>query len=155
MRGLRPGSEPPRRSRLLPSLPEAWPSGFSLLELMIALLLVAVLLSLAIPNYQRYTLRVHRTSAIETLLAIASCQQSLYAERLRYDTRQCIPQDSGGYYSFRLEPPDTASTTVFTAIANPLAGQQADPCQSLALNQSGWRSISGPQELHRKCWEGR
>lgn len=132
-----------------------WMAGFSLLEVMIALLLVSLLLAMAVPGYQQYTLRVQRATAIEALLATAACQQSIYAESFHYDTRRCLPALETNHYSFRLEPTDAASTTVFTAIAIPLAAQLRDRCDELMLDQSGWRSISGPEELQRKCWEGR
>lgn len=122
---------------------------------MIALVLATVLLAMAVPSYQQYRLRVNRTTAIETLLAIASCQQGIYAQDFRFDTRRCLPESQDGLYRYRMDPPDTASTTVFTIIATPLAAQQLDGCEELSLDQSGWRSISGPAELQRKCWEGR
>jgi type IV pilus assembly protein PilE len=130
-------------------------SGFSLLELMLVLLLVTVLLAMAVPSYQQYRLRVNRATAIETLLAVAQCQQGIYAQDFHFDTRRCLPELPEGHYHYRMDPADTASTTVFTVIAIPQAAQQLDSCQELRLDQSGWRSISGPQELQRKCWEGR
>ncbi|HET6563868.1 MAG TPA: type IV pilin protein [Xanthomonadales bacterium] len=129
--------------------------GFTLLELMMVLLLVTLLLAMAVPSYQQYMLRVHRATAIEALLAAAGCQQQVYAERFSFDTRRCLPGNGDGNYNFRMDPPDTASTTVFTVIATPLAAQQLDRCKELILDQSGWRSIGGPEELQRKCWEGR
>jgi type IV pilus assembly protein PilE len=129
--------------------------GFTLLELMIVLLLVTVLVAMAVPSYQQYLARTHRAAAIEILLSTASCQQNIYAAEFRYDTRRCLANDPGGNYEFRIEPKNTASTTVFTVIARPVGAQQQDPCQELSLNQSGWRDTSGPAEQSRKCWEGR
>ncbi len=130
-------------------------SGFTLLELMIVLLLITLLVAMAVPGYQQYLQRSHRVSAAEALLAAASCQQNIYAAEFHYDTRRCIPIDPGGRYSYRMEPTDTASTTVFAVIASPLGAQQEDSCKELSLDQSGWRAISGPEEIQRKCWEGR
>lgn len=129
--------------------------GFSLLELMLVLLLVTVLVAMAVPSYQQYRLRVNRATAIEALLAVASCQHGIYARDFHFDTRRCLPESPDGHYHFQMDPDDTASTTVFTVIAIPQAAQQLDRCQELRLDQSGWRSITGPQELQRKCWEGR
>jgi len=129
--------------------------GFTLLELMIVLLLITVLTAMAVPSYQQYRVRNHRAGAIELLLSAAVCQQNVFASEFRYDTRRCRPNDPSGNYEFRIEPEDTASTTVFTVIASPVGAQQQDPCQELTLNQSGWRDISGEAGLARKCWEGR
>lgn len=129
--------------------------GFTLLELMIVLLLITLLTAMAVPSYQQYLARNYRAGAIEILLSTAGCQQNIFASEFRYDTRRCIPNDPSGNYEFRIEPDNTASTTVFTVIASPVGAQQQDPCQELSLNQSGWRDISGPAGLARKCWEGR
>jgi type IV pilus assembly protein PilE len=130
-------------------------SGFTLLELLVVMTLMGLLAALAVPTYQQYLQRNHRADAIQTLLATASCQQSIYAMEFRYDTRRCLPADPGGHYRFRIEPVDAASTSIFTVIASPLGVQVRDSCQELLLDQSGWRGISGPDQLQRKCWEGR
>ncbi len=130
-------------------------SGFTLLELMLVLLLITVLVAMAVPSYQQYVQRSQRVVAIDALLAAASCQQNIYAARFRYDTRSCIPGDTAGPYRFRMEPEDAAGTTIFTVIATPLGAQLQDVCGELLLDQSGWRSIGGAEELQRKCWEGR
>lgn len=129
--------------------------GFTLLELMIVLLLITLLVAMAVPSYQQYLQRSHRVIATDALLAAAGCQQNIYAAEFHYDTRRCIPTDSSGRYSYRMEPTDTASTMIFAVIASPLGAQQEDTCKELSLDQSGWRTISGPEEIQRKCWEGR
>jgi len=129
--------------------------GFTLLELMLVLLLLTTLVAMAVPSYQQYLLRSHRAEAIQELIAAASCQQNIYAASFRFDTRSCIPSASTGRYSYRMEPADAAGTTIFTVIATPLGPQLQDACEELMLDQSGWRSIGGAEELQRKCWEGR
>ncbi len=130
-------------------------NGFTLLELMIVMTLMALLAALAVPTYQQYLQRSHRTDAIQVLLSTASCQQNIYAAEFRFDTRRCVPADTAEHYRFRIEPEDTASTSIFTVIASPVGNQQQDECMDLSLDQSGWRGISGPEHLQRKCWEGR
>jgi len=140
--------------------------GFTLLELMIVCALAAILLMLAVPGYQGYVMRSHRSMAIEQLLAAAACQERIYARQFSYDTSKCLesgeesvedPGEDPGEdnYAFRYEPPAVSGSTGFVIVAEPLAAQRADPCGSLILDQSGERSISGPQSRVRFCWEGR
>ena len=128
--------------------------GWSLIELMIAIAVIGLLLSIAVPGYQQYLLRAYRAAGIELLLAAAQCQERVRAAEVRYDTSRCIPTDPAGRYAFRFLD-DGNTGTGFTVMADPVAAQQGDACGSLGLDQSGWRSISGPADRLRRCWEGR
>ena len=130
-------------------------AAFSLLEMMIVCALVAVLLSLAVPAYRYYLMRVYRSEAIESLLAAAACQERIYANEFNYDTRRCLPDNGGKNYSFRFEPSATPTSGTFTIIAEPLEIQSGDPCGRISLDQSGTRGIGGPAGRLRQCWEGR
>jgi type IV pilus assembly protein PilE len=81
---MNPAQPPTRRTRV-----NANRRGFGLLELMIAMLVVAVLLGLAIPSYRQYVSRAHRAEAVRTLLAAASCQERIRAQSGYYDTARC------------------------------------------------------------------
>ena len=129
--------------------------GFTVLELMIACAVAAVLLCIAIPSYQGYLHRVQRGSAIEYLLGAAACQERIYAAEAVYDTRRCLESDQVSAYQFRMEPDSTANSMTFVVVAEPLGDQGTDPCGNLSLDQTGARAISGPEERSRKCWEGR
>jgi type IV pilus assembly protein PilE len=130
--------------------------GFTLLELLIVCALMAIMLAFAIPAYQSYLKRVYRTTALEVLLAAAACEERIHARDFSYDTNRCLPQPGeGDAYAFGFEPGQTAAASAYVAIASPVGPQSADPCGSLMLDQDGTRSISGPPERLRKCWEGR
>jgi type IV pilus assembly protein PilE len=129
--------------------------AFSLLELMIVCSLVAILLLLAIPGYRAYVMRGYRSTAIESLLAAAACQERIYAREFAYDTHRCREQDSAGKYELHFEPADTGGLKSFTVVATPAEPQREDPCGSLRLDHTGARGISGPAERLRQCWEGR
>ncbi|HLF31512.1 MAG TPA: type IV pilin protein [Xanthomonadales bacterium] len=128
--------------------------GFTLLELMMVCGLVAILLMFAVPGYQSYIMRGHRSVAIEKLLATAACEERIYALEFSFDTTRCLTADAGPY-NFRIEPASNVTATRFTIVAEPVAAQRSDPCGSLILDQTGQRSISGPAERSRQCWEGR
>lgn len=129
--------------------------GMTLIELVVALALLALLLGLAVPEYRHYVRRGYRVAAIERLLDAARCQERVYASAYRYDTTRCLPDDPTGRYRFRFDPADTVGTLIYTVRAEPLASQRQDPCGSLALDQTGRRSVGVDGMKMRECWAGR
>ena len=135
------------------SLPILYP-GVTLIELVIVLAVMAILLATAVPSYQRYTLRVHRTEAIRILLLASMCQERLYASKGNYDTQQCHPGSEHKRYEVSYKPPDIPGRT-YVAVAIPKGAQLSDPCGSLSLDQNGARGISASETSVIKCWNGR
>lgn len=129
--------------------------GFSLLELVIALAVLAILLALAVPAYQRYVQRGERAEAVRLLLAAAACQERVRAQGGYYDTSRCLEGEAAGAYEFRIEPPDDPASLTFTLVAEPKQARGDDPCGSLSLDQAGTRGISGSAEQLAACWGGR
>jgi len=129
-------------------------NGFSLLELVIVLAVISVLLTLAIPSYQRYTQRVHRAEAIRMMLAIADCQERIRASTGFYDTSSCGEGFASDSHELRIEPPDSTGSMKFTIIAQLRQGND-DTCGNLSLDQAGTRGVSGSQAILNKCWGGR
>ena len=129
-------------------------NGFSLLELVIVLAVISVLLTLAIPSYQRYTQRVHRAEAIRMMLAIADCQERIRANTGFYDTSSCGDGFNSDSHELRIEPPDSTAVLEYTIVAQPRQGRE-DDCGNLSLNQAGTRGVSGNQATVNTCWGGR
>jgi len=128
--------------------------GMTLIELLIVLAVMGILLSIAIPGYSSYMLRVHRSEAIRLLLQASICQQRIYAGSGSYDTSQCRPVSEHQRYRISYISPDTQEQN-YMAMASPQGAQLDDPCGSLSLDQSGTRGISGSNISAVKCWSGR
>ena len=129
-------------------------TGFSLLELVIVLAVIGVLLTLAIPSYQRYTQRAHRAEAIRMMLAMADCQERVRASTGFYDTTSCGEDFNSDSHELRIEPPGNVASLEFTIIAQLRQGSD-DACGNLSLDQAGTRGISSNQAAVNKCWGGR
>lgn len=129
--------------------------GFTMLELVTALAVVAVLLALAVPGYQRYAQRAERAEAVRALLAAAACQERIRAQGGYYDTTRCLDGNAVAAYTMRIDPPDDGASLAFTVIAEPARPRADDPCGSLSLDQAGTRGISGGADGLAACWSGR
>mgnify|MGYP005992865539 CR=1 FL=1 len=61
-------------------------AGFSLLEVMVALAIVAILTMVALPSYNNYIERSRRGDGMDLLLNVASAQQAYYLANRTYAT---------------------------------------------------------------------
>jgi len=128
--------------------------AFTLIEIVIVVAIVGILMTIAMPAYQSYVLRVHRTQAIGALVLASMCQESLYANNGSYDTNRCQPDFQGSRYQLSYSPKNTKGLS-FTAMATPAGSQLDDPCGSLSLDQLGTRTVSAEDVSILKCWSGR
>lgn len=129
--------------------------GWSLIEVLVALVLVAILLALAVPSYRHYLQRGHRAEAARALLEVAACQERVRAATGFYDLARCIENPGGARYRLSFEPGDTARSLVFTAVARPVDADPSDACGDLSIDQKGTRGISGDPSRLAACWGGR
>jgi len=61
-------------------------SGFTLIELMIAVMVIGVLAAIAIPSYQQYVTRSNRTEGMALLQEAAARQERFLTQNNRYAT---------------------------------------------------------------------
>jgi type IV pilus assembly protein PilE len=61
-------------------------SGFTLIELMITVVIVAILVSVALPSYQRYVARAVRASGQQFLTDLAQRQEQYFLDVRQYAT---------------------------------------------------------------------
>ena len=121
--------------------------GFSLIELMIVVTIVAVLVSLSYPSYVNFIRKADRSEAQVTMLDWANRQEIWRADNPSYNT--AINPDDTENYAFTMV--STASS--FTLTATALGGQAGDKedgvtCGLLTLRQDG---ATGPVG-HQDCW---
>jgi type IV pilus assembly protein PilE len=128
--------------------------GFSILELVVVVAVMAVLLTLAVPSYRQYMVRAERADAIRFLLAVANCQERIRAGIGVYDTTRCLENTSIDGYQFRMEPADNMSTSRFLVLAEP-EQSEGNLCGVLGLDHTGTRSISEESGAVSDCWGGR
>ncbi len=128
------------------------PYGFTLIETLIALACVALLTSLAWPNYQKLILQSQRAQARTSLLQAAHWLERAASANGTYPLTADVPasvlQTDGQRYKLAI----TSSPQSYTLSAIPLGPQAADSCGTLTINHLGIRGVQGSTQPAAQCW---
>ncbi len=134
--------------------------GFTLIELMIVVAIVAVLLLVALPAYQDQLQKGRRTDAMAALQDIAGSMEKFMLDRSTYtesldDLGYDTPTDSPeGYYRITVREPVAGSceiTNCYVLDATPQGVQVGDTkCTQFTLWSNGVKEALGT--LENDCW---
>lgn len=128
-------------------------TGFTLIELMVVVAILAIVVALALPSYQRYVIRTKRDLAQGDLQGLANAMERFYTLNGTYVGTNAgggiaplptvfpsqSPIDGGTpYYNLAITPAPTASTYTLRAI--PIAGTGQANDGFLQLTNTGLRS---------------
>lgn len=139
--------------------------GFTLIEVMIVVAVVAILAAVAYPSYQDSVLKTRRSAAQACLVEMAQFMERFYTTNMRYDqTAAATPvavalpnancrAEMTNFYTFSFVTGQPTQTT-YTIQAVPAGSQVADNtrCGTLTLTQSGAKGRSGSDAL-TSCWK--
>ncbi|MFY7697215.1 MAG: type IV pilin protein [Legionella sp.] len=149
-----------------PSNPIRYSHGFTLVELMVTVLIIAILASIAYPNYLHIITRTRRHDGQAGLIDLANRMEQYYALNHTYQTATLatgkktdildVNQSPQGWYKFAIE---SVSPQHYSLHAIPLKAQAIhdNHCQTLTFNDLGIRGIThGPQGQPKgqrdECW---
>lgn len=135
--------------------------GFTLVELMVAVAVLAILTAIAYPMYQEQVRKSRRGAVKGSMLQVSQFMERYYTENMRYSV------DAGGnslsmsdvynasflddaaqvekYYDLTL----ISDATGYTIQAVPESGQDEDKCKTLTLTSTGNRTSSSGYD---NCW---
>ena len=129
-------------------------SGFTLIELMITVAILAIVAAVAIPSYTSYVDRGKRAEARAALLDIAARQERYYSNNRQYADQLSKLKMSGtksenDYYTLSVTLPSGSNNQDFDATATP-SGWTDDKCGILGIDETGAKTQSlGDPAL---CW---
>ena len=118
--------------------------GFTLVELMIAVAIIAIISAIAIPSYQSYITDSYRNQAAADVKVCALAMELYFSEDFTYVVDDgdyssicnlTSPISGTGRYSLTV----SAAQTTFTIEAEPNSGTCADNC--IRLTQDGSQTI--------------
>ena len=136
-------------------------AGFSLIELMVTVGMVAILASIAYPNYVNQVTKTRRTEAMSLLMQDASFMERFYTENgcYRYkgtdgvcgstdDTNPVLPflrspaTGSTQYYTLSLDAATGSNGSTYTLTATPAAGTPQANDGTLTTSSTGLKTWS-------------
>ena len=129
-------------------------AGFTLIELMIVVALIALLTTIVLPSYQSSIRKARRADARGALTVVAQLMERLNTEKYSYAsatlgtavTDLYKAATENGHYALALS---NLTATTFTITATPTGNQALDPCGTYTLTQAGMRGAALSIE---QCW---
>jgi type IV pilus assembly protein PilE len=140
--------------------------GFTITEILTALVVIAVLASIAIPMWHTHLLRVRRAEARDALVHLQAAQDRFFGRNARYATATQLTARSpdglelsattaSGLYAITLATTADGLGFLATARAVPRAGQDADDrCATFTIDHVGQMGATDASGMDRSadCW---
>jgi len=119
--------------------------GFTLVELLVALAIMAIVSAVAIPIYTQYSIRTQRTNAEKDLMMCAQSMERLASRNFTYAGQVGPGADTGAVTANICSPSTTmytitveaADANTFTLRATPIAGSVVASNGMLEVDASG------------------
>jgi type IV pilus assembly protein PilE len=138
-------------------------SGFTLVELMITVVILAIIVGIAVPSYQAQIRKARRTDARNAMLDIAAREERYLSIANSYSAAAtdvgytgAWPQAvSNNYYNVTVAAPPLAVPPSFLITATAINAQTADlPCQTFTLDQIGTQTAKDSANVDNStvCW---
>lgn len=135
--------------------------GFTLVELMIVVAIVALLLTVVVPSYRSSIMKARRADAKSALATTAQLMERYFTEHAGAGYTGALVSDTSGANvvakatsengHYRLSLTNQTATT-FTLTAVPQAGQASDACATFTLDERGVRGVTNTTKLASECW---
>ena len=123
--------------------------GFTLIEVMITVAIIALLAAVAYPAYTDHLRKSRRAEAQSLMMNVALRQQQFLLDTRAYAAdlsalQVTTPASVASYYGVAMVV-GTGAVPEFTVTATPLGAQEGDKCGVLQLDEQGTKSPAN-------CW---
>lgn len=131
--------------------------GFTLIELMIVLAIIAIVIAFGYPSYREHVKKTRRAEGMGQLLELADIMERYYSDQGTYAgaTAAGVYTDTTdrGYYTLSVD--GGADNVQFTIRAQPTSkgDQDTDKCGTFVLSSLGEKSLVGNSIPLKDCWK--
>jgi type IV pilus assembly protein PilE len=122
-------------------------AGFTLIELIFVVAIIAILLALAYPAYNDQIRKARRADAVSSMMATAQYLERCFTQTNAYTG--CTEPDGAaadGYYNISMS---VYTATTYTIQAVPQGAQASDPCGTSTLDYLGNKTAGSTSD---RCW---
>lgn len=130
--------------------------GFTLIELMIVVAVIAILSAIAFPSYQNHIVKTRRSAAAACLSEMAHYMERYYTTKLTYVDASppagTCSNELGGFYTFGIDGSSGSKTYTLKATAEGAQKAADKKCGDLSITQAGVRSVSVSGASVKDCW---
>ena len=132
--------------------------GFTLIEVMIVVAILAIIAAVALPSYRSYVIKANRSAAQSFMLEVASRQERYLLDARTYAADMAtlgmsVPTNVSGNYTITTVGV-AASPPTYTVTATPIGKQATDDteCGELTIDQANNKTESGSGTV-ASCWK--
>jgi len=132
--------------------------GFTLIEILIVVVILAIIASIALPNYQEFVRKGNRTEAKSALLEAAQALERYYSVNGTYLSGSALPSvyktsvPPGSNALYTIAVVGTPSADAYTLQASRAGKMAGDPCGNFRISHTGVKSLDGASKTLAECW---
>lgn len=148
---LLPDNDPDFAEKPLTMITHKRFAGFTLIELMIAVVIVAIIAAIAYPSYQDHLRKGRRASAQAFMMDLGNREQQYLMDARAYAIDSgaltalnvTVPSEVASFYAVTIGPAAATTPPTYTITATPIAGSVQASDGVLTLDQAGNKTRAG------------